>query len=118
VQDYKAAGQPPFDIRMVSADHQNDAKRGADLAVHLYDWESVDLIIDVPNSDVAPAVNSVAREKAKPYINCCAGATELTGSACSSFTIHWSFDTTMLARSTGGAFTQAGGSTWFFIAGD
>jgi branched-chain amino acid transport system substrate-binding protein len=110
--------QPPFDIRVISADHRNDAKRGADLAAHLYDREAVDLIIDVPNSDVALAVNAVAREKAKPYINCGAGAAELTGSDCSPFTIHWSFDTNMLARSTGGAFTQAGGSTWFFITAD
>jgi branched-chain amino acid transport system substrate-binding protein len=117
-QDFTAAGQPPFDVRVVSADHGNDAKRGADLAAHLYEQESVDLIIDVPNSDVALAVNAVAREKAKPYINCGAGAAQLTGSACSPFTLHWSFDTNMLARSTGGAFTQAGGSTWFFITAD
>ncbi len=118
VQDFTAAGQPPFDIRVLSADHRNDAKRGADLAAHFYDQESADLIIDVPNSDVALAVNAVARAKAKPYINCGSGAAQLTGSACSPFTIHWSFDTNMLARSTGGAFTQAGGSTWFFITAD
>lgn len=117
-RDFTAGSQPPFNIRVVSADHRNDAKRGADLAAHLYDREAVDLIVDVPNSEVALAVNAVSREKAKPYLNCGAGDAQLTGSACSPITVHWSYDTNMLARSTGGAFTKAGGSTWYFITAD
>jgi branched-chain amino acid transport system substrate-binding protein len=108
----------PFDIRVIFADHHNDPKQGAAIAAHWYDAESVDLILDVPNSEVALAVSAVAREKNKVFIACGAGTGQLTGSACSPNTIHWSYDTTMLARSTGGAFTHAGGSTWFFITAD
>ncbi len=116
--EFAAASSLPFDIQVVSADHRNDNARAISLANHFYDHEGVDLILDVPNSAVALAVAGVAQEKAKAYINCGAGATQLTGSACSPYTIHWSFDTNMLSRSTGGAFTQAGGATWFFITAD
>ena len=116
--EFAASSTLPFDIQVVSADHRNDVARATSLAAHFYDREGVDLIIDVPNSAVALAVNGVAQEKAKAYINCGAGAGQLTGSACSPYTIHWSYDTNMLARSTGGAFTHAGGATWFFITAD
>jgi branched-chain amino acid transport system substrate-binding protein len=115
VAEFAAASALPFDIEIVSADHRNDPARAISLAAHFYDHASVDLILDVPNSAVALAVAGVAQEKAKAYINCGAGANQLTGSACSPYTIQWSFDTNMLARSTGGAFTQAGGATWFFV---
>jgi branched-chain amino acid transport system substrate-binding protein len=116
--DFAAAASPPFDIAVVSADHRNDAARGAGIASHWFDQEGVDLILDVPNSDVALAVNAVARAKNRILIDCGAGTTALTGSNCSPNTIHWSYDSEMLARSTGGAFTQAGGSNWFFITAD
>jgi branched-chain amino acid transport system substrate-binding protein len=43
---------------------------------------------------------------------------ELTGGQCSPNTIHWTYDTWMLARSTGGALVRAGGQRWFFITAD
>jgi branched-chain amino acid transport system substrate-binding protein len=116
--EFAAATPLPFDIQVLSADHRNDVARATSLATHFYDHESVDLIIDVPNSSVAMAVNGVAEEKAKAYINCGAGAMQLTGGNCSPYAIHWSYDTNMLARSTGGAFTKAGGATWFFVTAD
>jgi len=118
VADFTAVSAPAFDIEVLSADHRNDPALATSLAAHFYDRQGVDLIVDVPNSEAALAVNAVAREKAKAYINCGAGAGQLTGSACSPYTIHWSYDTNMLARSTGGAFTAAGGATWFFITAD
>ena len=112
------AGGPPFGIEVISADHGNDPARGAAIAKGWFASGGVDLILDVPDSDVAVAVAAVARQANRVFIDCGAGTTALTGSACSPNTIHWSYDTTMLARSTGGAFTQAGGSTWFFVMAD
>lgn len=114
-QDFTAAASPPFDIEVVSADHRNDPARGASIAAHWFDNSGVDLILDVPNSEVALAVAGVAREKNRVFIDTGAGSMDLTGHACSPNTVHWSYDSGMLARSTGGAFTQAGGSTWFFV---
>jgi branched-chain amino acid transport system substrate-binding protein len=42
----------------------------------------------------------------------------LTGKSCSPNTIHWLYDTWMLANGTGKAVVQHGGSTWFFLTAD
>jgi branched-chain amino acid transport system substrate-binding protein len=76
------------------------------------------MIIDVPTSSVALAVTGVAREKNKIFI-CSTGATsDLTGKACSPNMVHWTYDTYMLAKSTGGAMVKAGGDTWYFLTAD
>ena len=114
----RECGAADFDVEIVSADHQNDAAKGAAIAARWYDHEAVDLIVDVPNSEVAIAVSAVAREKNRAFIDCGAGTTLLTGSQCSPNTVHWGYDTDMLARSTGGALVHDGGSTWFFVGAD
>jgi branched-chain amino acid transport system substrate-binding protein len=63
-------------------------------------------------------VNNVAREKNKPYINTGSATSDLTGAQCSPNTVHWMYDTYMLAKSTGGAMVRAGGDSWFFITAD
>jgi branched-chain amino acid transport system substrate-binding protein len=112
IQDF---GNKGFSVDVVSADHQNKADVGAAIARQWYDRDGVDLIIDVPNSAVALAVSSVAREKNKVFIDTGAGSTDLTGKQCSPNFIHWSYDTYMLAKSTGGATVKAGGTSWYFI---
>ena len=115
VREAGQAGLPAADV--ISADHRNDPAIGAKIA---HDWygKGIDLIIDVPNSAVALAVNGVAREANRAYVNCGAGSNALTGSACAPTTVHWGYDTHMLARSTGGAVAARGGSTWFFVTPD
>jgi len=112
-QDFAAGAA--FGVDVISADHHNDPAQAAAIAARWFDHEGVDAIVDVPNSEVALAVAAVAREKNRLFIGSGAGTPDLTGRACSPNTIHWSYDTFMLSRSTGGAFTQAGGSTWFFV---
>ena len=107
-----------FPVEVVSADHQNKPDVGVGIARQWFDQDGVDVILDVPTSSVALAVNGVCREKNKAYINVGAATTDLTGVQCSPVTIHWSYDTYMLARSTGGAMVQAGGDKWYFITAD
>jgi branched-chain amino acid transport system substrate-binding protein len=78
----------------------------------------VDMLLDVPTSSVALAVQSVVREKNKVYLNSGAASSDLTGKACSPNFIHWTYDTYMLARSTGGAMVKAGGDSWYFLTAD
>ena len=99
------------------ADHQNRPDVGVNIARQWYD-QGVDMILDVPTSSVGLAVNTVAREKNKAYLNTGSATSDLTGVACSPNTIHWMYDTYMLAKSTGGAMVRAGGDTWFFITAD
>ncbi|MCA3359715.1 MAG: ABC transporter substrate-binding protein [Roseomonas sp.] len=106
-----------FRVEIIEADHQNRPDVGVNLARQWYD-QGVDLIIDVPTSSVGLAVSNVAREKNKAYINVGSATADLTGAQCSPNTIHWAYDTFMLARSTGGATVRAGGDSWFFITAD
>src|SRR3712207_539916 len=106
-----------FAIEVIAADHQNRPDIGANIARQWYD-QGVDAIVDVPTSSVALAVNGIAREKNKVFLNSGAATSDLTGSACSPNTIHFTYDTYMLAKSTGGALVRTGGDSWFFVTAD
>src|SRR4051794_19787943 len=110
-------GNKGFAVEVVVADHQNKPDVGVNIARQWYD-QGVDLILDVPTSSVGLAVNQVAREKNKAYINTGSATSDLTGAQCSPNTVHWMYDTYMLAKSTGGAMVKAGGDSWFFITAD
>ena len=60
----------------------------------------------------------MAREKDKIFLGSNPATSDLTGTQCSPNTIQWTYDTWMLARSTGGAMVKAGGDTWFFLTAD
>jgi branched-chain amino acid transport system substrate-binding protein len=105
-------------VEVLQADHQNKPDVGSTIARQWIDRDGVDVIVDVPTSSVALAVNTVVREKNKVFLNSGAAASDLTGPACSPNTIHWTYDTWMLANSTGGAMVRAGGKSWFFITAD
>jgi branched-chain amino acid transport system substrate-binding protein len=110
-------GNRGFTVEVIGADHQNRPDVGVNLARQWYD-QGVDMILDVPTSSVGLAVNNVAREKNKPYINVGSATADLTGPQCSPNTAHWVYDTYMLAKSTGGAMVRAGGDSWYFITAD
>jgi branched-chain amino acid transport system substrate-binding protein len=76
------------------------------------------MVTDVPTSSVALAVNAVAKEKNKAYVNTGAGTADLTGRQCTPVTIHWGYDVYMNAASSGGALFKAGGDSWYFITAD
>jgi branched-chain amino acid transport system substrate-binding protein len=115
VEEFAAKG---FTVDVVTADHQNKPDLGASIAREWYDRDNVDMIIDVPTSSVALAVAGVAKEKNKVHINVGAATADLTGKACAPSIVHWSYDTYMLAKSTGGATVKAGGTSWYFITAD
>ena len=56
-------------IVVVSADHQNKPDIGAGIARSWYDREQVDVIVDVPVSSVAFAVQQVSRERNKVLLD-------------------------------------------------
>jgi len=111
-------GSKGFQVEVLVGDHQNKTDIGATIARQWIDRDGVDMIIDVANSGVALAVNGVCKEKDRVYINSTGATADLTGSACAPTTIHWTYDTWMLAHSTGAAMVKAGGDTWFFITAD
>jgi branched-chain amino acid transport system substrate-binding protein len=117
VEDFGAAAKG-MKVEIVSADHQNKPDVGSTIARTWYDTDKVDAIVDVPTSSVALAVNQITREKGKAFLNSGAATSDLTGKACSPNTIHWTYDTWMLANGTGSAIVKTGGDTWFFLTAD
>jgi branched-chain amino acid transport system substrate-binding protein len=117
LEEYGVSGKG-MNVEVLSADHLNKPDVGSTVARQWFDRDGVDLIVEVANSGVALAVAGVAKEKNKVYINSGAATSDLTGSACNANTIHWVYDTYMLAKSTGGAMVKAGGDSWFFITAD
>ncbi len=107
-----------INVEIVSADHQNKPDVGSTVARQWYDQENVDVIVDVPTSSVALAVNDITREADKVFLNSGAATSDLTGVACSPNTVHWTYDTWQLANGTGRAVVENGGDTWFFLTAD
>lgn len=117
VEDFRAA-EKGIKAEIVSADHQNKPDVGSSIARQWYDQDGVDVILDVPTSSVALAINQITREKNKIFLNSGAASSDLTGPQCSPNTIHWAYDTVQLANVTGGAMVKQGGDTWFFLTAD
>src|SRR6201985_3765762 len=105
-------------IDIISGDHQNKPDIGTSIARQWFDVDKVDISVDVPNSGVALAVNNVVKEKNGVYINSGAATSDLTNAQCSPNTVHWTYETHMLAHTTGQALVKAGGDTWFFLTAD
>jgi len=117
LEDFGISGKG-WDVEVLSADHQNKPDVGVSIARQWLDRDGVDAIVDVPTSSVGLAVNTVCREKNKVYLNSGTGSSDLTGPQCSPNTVHWTYDTYMLGKSTGGNTVKEGGDTWFFITAD
>jgi len=117
VEDY-GADKKGLKVEIVSADHQNKPDVGSQIARQWFDADKVDVIVDVPNSGVALALNQIARDKGKALLVSGAATADLTGKACSPNTIHWTYDTWALANGTGNAIVKTGGDSWFFLTAD
>ena len=105
-------------VELIVRDHQNRPDIGANIAQQWFDQDGVDMIVDVPNSSVALAVATVARNKDKVYLNSGAGVASLTGAQCSPNTIHWTYDTWMLTHATVPPLTNGSADRWYFVAVD
>lgn len=105
-------------VEIVSADHQNKPDVGSNIVRTWIDRDQVDVIVDVPTSSVALAVNQIVKDKNKVFLVSGAAASDLTGKACTPNTVHWTYDTWALANGTGNAIVKTGGKTWFFLTAD
>jgi branched-chain amino acid transport system substrate-binding protein len=117
IEDFGAAAKG-LKVDVVAADHQNKPDIAVNTGREWFDQQGVDIIVDVPNSGVALAVNELVRDKNKVFINSGAATSDLTGAKCSPNTVHWTYDTWALANGTGSAIVKRGGTSWFFITAD
>src|SRR4029077_13681612 len=112
VEDFGAAAMK---VEIVGADHQNKPDVGSNIVRKWIDTGKVDVIVDVPTSSVALAVNEIVRDKNKVFLVSGGATSDLTGAKCTPNTIHWTYDTWALANGTGQAIVKTGGDTWFFL---
>jgi branched-chain amino acid transport system substrate-binding protein len=114
----EAAAGLGLKVEVVSADHQNKPDVGVSVAKQWFDVDGVDAILDVANSAVSLAMAGICKDKNKVFLSSGGATSDLTAAACTPNTVHWTYDTWMLARSTGGALVKAGGDSWFFMTAD
>jgi len=78
----KVLGQP---IEIVVGDHQHRPDIGSSMARRWFDVDKVSVIVDVPDSAVALAVQGIAKEKKKLVLFSSPGTTALTQEQCSPY---------------------------------
>jgi branched-chain amino acid transport system substrate-binding protein len=105
-------------IEVVFADHQNKPDVGSNIIRRWYDADKVDVVVDVPQSAIALAANTISKEKNKVLLVSAAATSDLTGKACTPNTIHWTYDTWAASNGTANAVVKTGGDTWFFLTAD
>lgn len=106
------------DVELLVADHQNKADVGAAKAREWVDTQHVTALFAGPNSAVALAVNSIARDKKRVYFNNAAATPVLTNEQCTPYTVHYVKDTVALARGTGAASMDSSARSWYFLTAD
>lgn len=105
-------------IEVVVGDHQNKPDLGASIARQWFDRDGVQMVIDLPNSSVALAVERVADDHKKIFIASTGLAADITGKSCMPTGFQWATDTYALAHGIANAVVKAGGKTWFFLTAD
>ena len=110
----KIGNQP---IELVSADHQHKTDVATSIVRHWFDVDGVDVVVDMPNSAVALAVQQIAKEKNKIALYATAATTELTGKQCSPNGIQWVYDAYSNAAGLAKALVAKGDKSWYLHHG-
>lgn len=105
-------------VDLISADHQNKPDVAVNIGKQWIDVEKVDVFVDLAASNVGLTIANLAREKNVVNLNSGSGSSDLTGAQCTPNTVHWAYDTYMLANGTGKALVKSGGDSWFLITAD
>ena len=114
VEDFDGSvlGRP---IEVIEGDTQNKPDVAAAIARQWYDLGGVKMIIDLPSSPIALAVQKLSKDKDRISIVTGAGSDTLTGKDCSPTGVHWVYDTYSTGKATVDAVVQRGGDSWFLI---
>lgn len=117
VEDFGGSvlGKP---IELLSVDTQNKVDVASSRARQWFDVDGVDMVTDMPTSAIALAVSKLGEEKKKVVMVTSAATSDLTGKACSPYTVHWTYDTYAMAVGTAAAVVKSGGDTWYFLSAD
>jgi len=117
VEDFGGSvlGKP---IEVISGDFLLKVDVGLLVGRRWLDQENVDVIVDVPSSPLALALQTVIREKNKIFLISGGTSADLTGSSCSPNSVHWHVDSYGFGNLVGSEVVKRGGDKWFFITTD
>ncbi|HET6720850.1 MAG TPA: ABC transporter substrate-binding protein [Rhodocyclaceae bacterium] len=113
--DGKVAGQP---IRLVVADHGNNAEQAAEIARRWLHDEGIDVIAEVTGSPPALAVQEVNRQRQAVVFYNGVMTSALTGTHCAPTGIHWMYDGYAFTSVIGRELTRQGATSWYFVVVD
>jgi branched-chain amino acid transport system substrate-binding protein len=105
-------------IEVIAADHQNKTDVGVAIAREWLGPRGVNLILDMGNSAIALALQTLVRDADRVAIPVSAVTSDLTGKACSPNSIHWAQDNWSNGVALMRALRAAGKETFFFITVD
>jgi branched-chain amino acid transport system substrate-binding protein len=117
VEDFggKVLGQ---EVRILIGDHKQSVAVATELATHWFSEQKVGLVVDMPNSAVALAIQKFAAARDRIAITVAAGSSNLTGKECASTGFHWAYDTYSNTAGVARAMVEFGLDTWYFITAD
>ena len=104
-------------IEVVSGDTQLKPDVASSLARQWFD-EGVDMITDIPSTNIAFAVGPLAEQRNKIMMVTSAASSDITGPKCSPNVAHWTYDTYSVARSSAATLMDRGAKTWFILNQD
>jgi len=105
-------------IELLYADHQMKADLASSRAREWLDRENLDMLLGGTNSAAMLAIAALTTEKRRPFLVLGAASPAFHNQQCSPWTIHYAYDTTVLARGVGSAVVRDGGDSWFFMTAD
>jgi branched-chain amino acid transport system substrate-binding protein len=104
-------------VEVVSDDTQTKTDIGAEVARRWYD-SGVDVIMDVPGTPIALAVQELAAKKDRIVIFGASASDDISGKRCNANTVHYGFNTRALTFGAANSIVASGKSKWYFITAD
>jgi branched-chain amino acid transport system substrate-binding protein len=105
-------------IRVLAGDHKHKAEVASAITTRWFNDERVGVVVDMPNSVVALAIQKFAATRDRISITVSGGSSDLTGKDCTQTGFHWAYDTYSNTVGMAPAMVGFGLDTWYFITAD
>ena len=103
------------EVQVLADDHKHKVDVAAGIVGAWFRDRNVGMIVDMPNSAVALAMQKLAATENRISVAVSAGAADLTGTACTKTGFHWAYDTYSNTVGLARAMVGFGQNSWYFI---
>src|SRR5215472_12238334 len=105
-------------IRVLASDHKHKPEVASAITTRWFNDERVGMVVDMPNSEIALAVQKFAATRDRISVTVSGGSGDLTGKDCTHNGFHWAYDTYSNTAGMAPAMVGFGLDTWYFITAD